>query len=230
MKARKLCNYSNCAAFSRFHRIAVNNSGLLQIFQIDTEIRDLIPNMTREEYLDLEQSIIERGRAIDPFTVWDGIVLDGVYRYEICLKHGLDFGYNEIDLPDREAAKRWRVDAILARRHLNTFRRIELVEKTRSLYEAEAKKRQGTRNDLKDSGKKFRESSNGGRPVDFKPDDEKDVHRAYSQDADRMTDSAADPQIEKKDKKKNQMNQFEETLSKNLNYITDSSTLNLALA
>ena len=34
----------------------------------------------------------------------------------------------------------------------------------------------------------------------------------------------------KKDKKKNQMNQFEETLSKNLNYITDSSTLNLALA
>ena len=34
----------------------------------------------------------------------------------------------------------------------------------------------------------------------------------------------------KKDKKKNQMNQFEETLPKNLNYITDSSTLNLALA
>jgi len=55
---------------------------------IDREFHDLIPSLTSEELILLEESIIKEG-CRDPLVIWQDIILDGHNRYEICNRHCL---------------------------------------------------------------------------------------------------------------------------------------------
>ena len=116
-----------------------------ETLHIHPELMDLLPGPTDEEWEALEESIKLNKRAFVPIYVWNGYILDGHKRYEICSKLDLPYETQKIALPDLNAAKRWIIEAHLACRHLNVFQRIELAEQFRPLYEEEAKINRGWR-------------------------------------------------------------------------------------
>ncbi len=88
-----------------------------QELQIDDEFKALIPPLTNEEYAQLEANILEEG-CRDALVLWDGVLVDGHNRYEICLKHQLPFDVADKEFADREAVKDWMDANQLGRRNL----------------------------------------------------------------------------------------------------------------
>lgn len=85
--------------------------------RIDEGLRALIPPLSAEERDLLEQSILAHG-CRDPLVVWNGTLIDGHNRYEICQRHGVPFKTVQIDLPSREDAEDWMDANQLGRRNL----------------------------------------------------------------------------------------------------------------
>ena len=53
--------------------------------KVDAEFKALIPPLRLDERSELEASIEVDG-CRDPLTVWDGTIIDGHNRYEICTR------------------------------------------------------------------------------------------------------------------------------------------------
>ena len=87
--------------------------------KIDPEFRDLIPPLTEEEHKMLEASIVREG-CDTPLTIWNGTIVDGHNRYEICRRHEIPFTYDEREFESKEAAMFWMLEHQLARRNLNS--------------------------------------------------------------------------------------------------------------
>jgi hypothetical protein len=120
-------------------------AGLLDIV-IDPEFGGLLPERTAEELAQLEANLLRDKVCLDSLKVWKGrrILLDGHGRRPILLKHPhLRYTIDEIDLPDREAARGWVLACQLGRRNLSR----EAASYYRGkLYESQ--KHQGNRTDL----------------------------------------------------------------------------------
>lgn len=125
--------------------------------RIDSEFKSLIPPLTDEEYAGLEESILQEG-CRDALIIWDGILIDGHNRYDICTKHGIPFETASMYFKSRDDVKLWMMKNQLARRNLNDFQRIEITHKCEDAVKAKAKERQGTRTDIEDFVEKFPES------------------------------------------------------------------------
>jgi len=113
---------------------------MLNIPTIDHELRSLTPPLLSEEREQLEQNILESRKCHDPIITWDGVILDGHNRFEICVKHGIEFQIDEISLPSKEAAKVWILDNQLSRRNLNDAARIEMALLKAEMLREKAKK------------------------------------------------------------------------------------------
>lgn len=74
--------------------------------KIDNEFKSLIPPLTVEEYAGLEKSILDEG-CRDALIVWDGILVDGHNRYEICTHNNVLFETSEKAFESREKVKEW---------------------------------------------------------------------------------------------------------------------------
>jgi N6-adenosine-specific RNA methylase IME4 len=95
--------------------------------EIDTEFKALIPPLKPEEKEQLEQSILKEG-CRDALVVWNGILLDGHNRIEICEKHGIPYQTKEAEsIQDRTDAKIWIRNNQMGRRNLTDAWRIELA-------------------------------------------------------------------------------------------------------
>lgn len=125
----------------------------MQNITIDTEFKNLIPPLTDKEYAGLEQSIVEEG-CRDALITWNGILIDGHNRYEICTEHNIDFETREFYFNDRDEVKLWMMKNQLARRNLNDFQRIEITHKCEDAVKAKARERmEEGRNQYTDSPK-----------------------------------------------------------------------------
>ena len=109
--------------------------------KIDKEISGLVPKLSEGEYKQLEANIIKEG-CRDSLVLWQGILLDGHYRYLICRKHKIEFKTVNIKLGSRDEAKIWVIQNQLGRRNLAPFQRVELVAHLEKVYAKEAKKNQ----------------------------------------------------------------------------------------
>lgn len=108
--------------------------------KIDSELRDLLPPLTDEEYKQLEKNIVENGFDKNfPIMVWHDFVVDGHNRYEICRKHKIDFVYGNLGYETKEEVMEWMLDIQLGRRNLSPIQRIAIAEKYRHIYEIQAK-------------------------------------------------------------------------------------------
>ena len=85
---------------------------------IDEEFRDLLPPMAPEEYAGLERSLAEDG-CRKPIAAWNGTILDGHARYEICARRGIKYMVRNVEMEDRLAAKIYIIDAQLNRNNLS---------------------------------------------------------------------------------------------------------------
>ena len=85
---------------------------------IDQQFKSLIPPLTADELGLLELSILAEG-CRDPLVVWNGVLVDGHNRHEICARHGIPFQTVFRDFTDRDAAMDWIDVNQLGRRNLS---------------------------------------------------------------------------------------------------------------
>ena len=78
----------------------------LPILKTDKGFKNLIPPLHRQEYLQLEQNLIEDG-CIDPIITWNGIIIDGHNRYEICHRQNIPFRVVSMEFECREEVVAW---------------------------------------------------------------------------------------------------------------------------
>ncbi len=105
---------------------------------VEQEFKELIPSLSPDEYSGLEKSLLAEG-CRDALVTWNGVIIDGHNRYEICKEHGIEFQTIEKDFPDRDAAKVWIIENQFSRRNLPIYVRGELMLKLKPLIAAKAK-------------------------------------------------------------------------------------------
>lgn len=97
----------------------------MQTLAIDTEFKALIPPLTDDERRQLEENLLAEG-CRDALVTWNGVLIDGHNRYEICTRHGIDFRTTERTFATRNDAKLWMVRNQMGRRNLSDFQRTEI--------------------------------------------------------------------------------------------------------
>ena len=98
----------------------------IQKLEIDEEFKNLIRPLQQQEYLQLEVNILADG-CRNPITTWNGVIVDGHNRYEICQRHKIPFSIEEMDFECREAAIAWICANQLGRRNLTEETRKFLI-------------------------------------------------------------------------------------------------------
>ncbi len=114
---------------------------------IDPEFKALIPPLAADELRQLEQNILRDG-CRDPLVVWNGILIDGHNRHEICTRNGLPFETTEMVFEDRDESSLWIIQNQFGRRNLTPIDKVPLAECKREILERQAKNRQGARTDI----------------------------------------------------------------------------------
>ncbi len=109
----------------------------------DEEFRTIIPPLTEDEYANLERSLREEG-CRDAILVWNGVIVDGHNRYEICRKWSIPFPVAEISFESREAAVSWICLNQLSRRNLSREAYKYLIGKRYDAEKAARNKRNST--------------------------------------------------------------------------------------
>lgn len=104
---------------------------------IDQEFKNLIRPLRREEYRQLELNLVMEGCRED-IIAWNGTIVDGHNRYEICNRMHIPYGIKEVDFPDRDAAIAWICANQLGRRNISEETKKYLIGKQ---YETEKKSR-----------------------------------------------------------------------------------------
>lgn len=113
--------------------------------KIDPELRDLLPPLTSEEYKQLEKNIVENGFDRNfPIMEWQGFIVDGHNRYDICRKHHIEPIIGTLAYKTKEEVMEWMLDIQLGRRNLTPIQKIAITEKYRPIYEKQAKENQSS--------------------------------------------------------------------------------------
>lgn len=94
------------------------NDNTMQIkLKIDKEFKTLIPPLSPKEYEQLETNIIADG-CREPIVIWNGYIIDGHNRYEICKKHNIGYQIKEMSFESRDEAVVWICTNQLGRRNI----------------------------------------------------------------------------------------------------------------
>ena len=98
----------------------------LMKLKIDPEFKGLIKALQTKEYLQLESNILMDG-CREAIITWNGIIVDGHNRYEICTRHGIPFRIQEMEFDCREAVIAWICANQLGRRNISEETRKYLI-------------------------------------------------------------------------------------------------------
>lgn len=149
----------------------------IQKLLIDNEFRELVRPLLKDEYLTLESNLLADG-CRDPITVWNGVIVDGHNRYEICTRHHIPFSTVTHDFSSREEAIAWICANQLGRRNISEETRKYLIGKR---YEAE-------------KIISYRKNSKGANQYTPEPDEENLPYETYdSTQRSKQVQPATDP-------------------------------------
>ena len=84
---------------------------------IHERIKSHIPPLRPEELNQLEENIKREG-CRSPLVVWNGVLVDGHNRYDICRRNGLPFAIEQRSFADLDAVIVWVEENQLGRRNL----------------------------------------------------------------------------------------------------------------
>lgn len=119
--------------------------------KIDEEFKNLLPPLTDDERSELESDIKKHG-VLSPIITWNGFIIDGHNRYEICQRNGIEIpATKELEFANKSDAMDWIIRHQTGRRNLTRSQLTIAYEKIRAQLAEEAKERQGKRNDLKNN-------------------------------------------------------------------------------
>ena len=111
--------------------------------KIDNEFKNLIPELAPDELLQLEANI-KRDGCRDPLVLWNGVLVDGHNRYDICTRNDLPFQTIERAFENRSEVIEWIITNQFGRRNLNNYVRGTLAIRLRSEIVERAKENQKT--------------------------------------------------------------------------------------
>lgn len=111
--------------------------------KIDNDFKDLIRPLFSEEYKQLEENLLADG-CRDPIIVWNGTIIDGHNRYEICSRLNIPFSVVEKQFENKEDVIIWICNNQLGRRNISEETRKYLIGK-----QYEAKKINGYKRNLR---------------------------------------------------------------------------------
>lgn len=123
--------------------------------RIDKEFQSLIPPLKPEERSGLEADIKTDG-CLDPLKVWNGVIIDGHNRYDICKKNEIAFTTTDLSFNSRDDAIIWIIRNQFHRHNLNAYQQSVLALILKPLLSKKAKKNQSR---SKGRGKKGLENS-----------------------------------------------------------------------
>lgn len=109
--------------------------------KIDNEFKNLIPPLTKEEYKQLEENLINEG-CRDSLVVWNDVIIDGHNRHEICIKNIIPFSIKEMDFENRQQVIEWIIKNQFGRRNLPAYERAKLALKLKPVIAERAKENQ----------------------------------------------------------------------------------------
>lgn len=101
--------------------------------KIDETFKGLIPPLSQDEYRQLEENLLNDG-CREPICTWNGTIIDGHNRYEICVRHRIPFKIQQIYLGTRNEAIGWICANQIGRRNITEETRKYLIGKR---YESE---------------------------------------------------------------------------------------------
>ena len=84
---------------------------------IDPEFASLIHAPSADELRGLEADIVARG-CLDAIKTWNGLIVDGHNRFEICERLGKSYRVEALSFGTRDEAKAWMIAHQLGRRNL----------------------------------------------------------------------------------------------------------------
>ena len=99
-----------------------------QILTIDSEFKDLVRPLMKDAYKRLEADMKQNG-CRKPIIVWNQLILDGFDQYQICMRWGLPFEVEQMQVEAREAAIVWICSKQLRRKDLTEETRRYLIGK-----------------------------------------------------------------------------------------------------
>ena len=85
---------------------------------IDQEFKSIIPPLSEVEQSSLEESLKREG-CREPIRLWNGVIVDGHNRYEICQRYGIPFKTSSLFFPSRADVISWICLNQLSRRNLS---------------------------------------------------------------------------------------------------------------
>ena len=74
--------------------------------KIDEQFKNIIRPLRKDEYKMLDSNIVADG-CREPIIVWNGTIIDGHNRYEICNRLQIQYSTREIEISDRDEAISW---------------------------------------------------------------------------------------------------------------------------
>lgn len=114
---------------------------------INNKFKDLLPPLTKEQILGLEQDILAHG-CLEPLIIWNGTLIDGHHRYDICQKHGLTYEVKNMQFDSEMHAMYWCWSNQKNRRNLSKYELAAKALMFEDWFAGKAKERQGTRTDI----------------------------------------------------------------------------------
>ncbi len=120
-----------------------------QLYQlkVDPELEAFMSPLSEAEQASLEENIVANG-CRTPLVVWDGILVDGHHRYEICHRHNIPFAVEEQSFADKGEAMLWMFQEQRSHRNLSPVARVVMALKCKPILLEMGKKNQGHRSDL----------------------------------------------------------------------------------
>lgn len=110
------------------------------------EISNLFPPMAEQDFQELKADIQANGLR-ESIVVYDGKIIDGRHRYRACIELGIKPRFRQWDA--QSPLLQYVLSMNLHRRHMTTSQRALLGAELRALFEKSARRRQGTRTDLR---------------------------------------------------------------------------------
>ena len=103
---------------------------MLEQLKIDPEFEKVIPPLTKDEYHQLEENILDDGRIMMPIAVWGDIIVDGHNRYRIAREYGdIPFSTTQLDFANCYEVIAWICKNQLGRRNLSDEQKTYLLGK-----------------------------------------------------------------------------------------------------
>ena len=103
---------------------------MLEQLKIDPEFEKVIPPLTKDEYHQLEENILDDGRIMMSIAVWGDIIVDGHNRYRIACEYGdIPFSTTQLDFANRYEVIAWICKNQLGRRNLSDEQKTYLLGK-----------------------------------------------------------------------------------------------------